>query len=262
MDRVIPFSTDRITNPYNPPSHNGVDLGYRQDEEMNKVFSNCYGEVIEVQRHQPHQPGSRLWGNFVLVRHPNGMLSRYCHLQDNIRVNPGDIVDSNTWMGNIGDSGDAEFKHLHFEVYDTNSNRIDPTPYLDNPIYDGNVFQYRVHIGDYGWQDWKNNGEIAGTTGESKRIEAIQINAPFEVQAKAHIQDIGWVDYGVINKDTIIGTTGQSKRLEDLCFKGKFRFRVHIQDTGWSAWTNADGVATLGTVGQSLRIEAIQFEEI
>jgi hypothetical protein len=93
MDRVIPFSTDRITNPYNPPSHNGVDLGYRQDEEMNKVYANCYGEVIEVQRHQPHQPGSRLWGNFVLVRHPNGMLSRYCHLQDNIRVNVGDKVD-------------------------------------------------------------------------------------------------------------------------------------------------------------------------
>ena len=28
---------------------------------------------------------------------------------------------------------------------------------------------------DYGWTNWKNNGEMAGTTGESKRMEAIEI---------------------------------------------------------------------------------------
>lgn len=123
-------------------------------------------------------------------------------------------------------------------------------------------FKYRSHVQDKGWLNWVGNGEISGTTGESRRMEAIQINAPFEIEAKAHIQDIGWVDYGKINKDTIIGTTGESKRLECLCLKGSFKYRVHISNYGWSAWTNADGICTLGTVGQSLSLEAIQIDYV
>ena len=34
---------------------------------------------------------------------------------------------------------------------------------------------YRVHVQDLGWQDWVYDGEMAGTTEESKRIEAIEI---------------------------------------------------------------------------------------
>lgn len=123
-------------------------------------------------------------------------------------------------------------------------------------------FKYRSHIQDIGWQEWKVNGETSGTTGESKRLEAIQIDAPFEIEASAHIEDIGWIDYGKITKDSIIGTVGESKRLECLKLKGNFKYRVHIEDSGWSAWTNADGICTLGSVGQSLRIEAIEMVEL
>ncbi|MDD3307479.1 MAG: family 16 glycosylhydrolase [Acetobacterium sp.] len=43
------------------------------------------------------------------------------------------------------------------------------------PVTDYAV-EYRVHIQDYGWsQGWKKDGAIAGTAGESKRLEAIQI---------------------------------------------------------------------------------------
>ena len=38
------------------------------------------------------------------------------------------------------------------------------------------TLEYRVHIQDYGWsQSWKKDGAIAGTAGESKRLEAIEI---------------------------------------------------------------------------------------
>lgn len=123
-------------------------------------------------------------------------------------------------------------------------------------------FRYRSHIENIGWQEWKVNGETSGTTGESLRLEAIQIDAPFEIEASAHLQDIGWVDYGKINKDTIIGTTGEHRRLECLKLKGNFKYRVHIERSGWSAWTNADGICTLGSVGQGLRIEAIEMMEL
>lgn len=102
-----------------------------------------------------------------------------------------------------------------------------------------------------------------GTTNQSKRLEAIRIKSQHcgDVYAKAHIQGIGWKDYGMVNKDTIIGTEGDSLRLECLCLKGNFEWRAHIQGTGWTQWTDADGVATLGTVGQSLRIEAVAMRK-
>lgn len=154
--------------------------------------------------------------------------------------------------------------------YDLNGSRIDanyiikdyPTIIRAMGLNHLSNIRYRSHIENIGWQDWKSNGETSGTTGESKRLEAIEIDAPFEIEAMAHIQDIGWVDYGKINKDSIIGTVGESKRLECLKLKGNFKFRVHIERSGWSAWTNADGICTLGSVGQSLRIEAIEILDL
>lgn len=122
--------------------------------------------------------------------------------------------------------------------------------------------KYNAHLENIGWQGWKSDGETAGTTGENRRLEAIKIDAPFEIEAMAHIQNLGWVDYGKITKDTVIGTTGEGLRLECLKLKGNFKYRVHIERSGWSAWTNADGICTLGSVGQSLRIEAIEMVEI
>lgn len=35
--------------------------------------------------------------------------------------------------------------------------------------------EYRAHCENIGWQDWKRDGEIAGTTGQSLRIEALEV---------------------------------------------------------------------------------------
>lgn len=122
--------------------------------------------------------------------------------------------------------------------------------------------RYQAQLEDYGWQEWKSDGEMAGTMRQSKRLEALRIDYKGEVYAKAHLQDIGWIDYGKINKDTIIGTVGESRRLECLCLKGNFKYRVHIEGMiGFTPWTDADGVCTQGTVGQGLRIEAIEIKE-
>ena len=121
--------------------------------------------------------------------------------------------------------------------------------------------RYMAHVEKDGWQDWKYNGEMAGTTDQKKRMEALRIDYP-EVSAKAHIQEKGWIDYGMITKDTIIGTVGEKLRLECLCLKGNFKYRIHQQEIGWTSWTEADGICTLGSVGQSLRIEAIEIREL
>lgn len=117
------------------------------------------------------------------------------------------------------------------------------------------TMKYRVHQQTYGWSDWKSEGNVAGTTGQAKRIEAIQIDpCGKKITVKAHIQGIGWRDYGVITKDTIIGTTGQGKRIEAIEIHGA-KIQSHIQTIGWAS----DYSNLQGTVGLGKRIEAIKI---
>ena len=34
---------------------------------------------------------------------------------------------------------------------------------------------YQTHVQDIGWQAWVSDGQIAGTTGKKKKIEALEI---------------------------------------------------------------------------------------
>lgn len=138
-DRVINESSKRITQNYG--GHSGVDLGWRQDENQNKVYANCKGVVVEVVDGLGNLQGStgvKSWGNYVLIKHGNGYHSRYAHLRSGILVKKGQEVDENTQLGVIGDSGNAYGRHLHFEVSTAYSSttRIDPTPYLTKVIYE------------------------------------------------------------------------------------------------------------------------------
>lgn len=125
---------------------------------------------------------------------------------------------------------------------------------------------YNGHVEDYGWLNPVSDGTTCGTTGQSLRLEAIQIDTRcmnLDIYAKAHIANEGWKDYGKIDNNTVIGTTGKSKALECICLNctnANLVYRVHIEGTGWSAWTKADGISTLGTVGQSLQLEAIEMK--
>ena len=78
--------------------------------------------------------------------------------------------------------------------------------------------QYTSHIQGDGWETQEHtNGELSGTQGESKRLEAIKINLPDHndlIQYQVHVQDIGWMDY--VSGGEIAGTTGQAKRIEAL----------------------------------------------
>lgn len=143
MSKVLYDSENRITRGYGN-GHNGVDLGwnsskYNSDQNYN-VYANCKGEVVETQTGIPNSPGAtgtRSWGNYVLLKHPNGMYSRYAHLKE-VKVNKGQTVDENTIIGIMGNTGNSNGTHLHFEVATgySSATRIDPTPYLTKAIYE------------------------------------------------------------------------------------------------------------------------------
>ncbi len=78
--------------------------------------------------------------------------------------------------------------------------------------------EYRAHVRNIGWQKYVSNGAIAGTTGKSLQMEAIQIKLTgelaekYNVEYRAHVKDIGWQKY--VSNGTIAGTTGKSLRME------------------------------------------------
>ena len=127
---------------------------------------------------------------------------------------------------------------------------------------------YSTHVQTYGWQATKYNGEVSGTSGESKRLEAIKINLvdPLydgSIEYTTHVQTYGWQDY--VSDGELSGTSGESKRLEairirlkgDMADKYDVYYRVHAQNIGWMGWAKNGQAA--GTAGYSYRLEAIQI---
>ena len=131
----------------------------------------------------------------------------------------------------------------------------------------GQEIQYRTHVQTYGWQDWKTDGETAGTTGEAKRLEAVEIRLDEAynggVTYRTHIQTYGWQDW--VSDGQQSGTTGKAKRLEAIeiqltgaaAEKYDVFYRVHIQSYGWLGW--AKNGETAGSVGHAKRLEALEI---
>ena len=129
---------------------------------------------------------------------------------------------------------------------------------------------YSTHVQDIGWQGYVKGGSTAGTTGQSKRLEAIRIklsnNTSYNgtIQYQTHIQDIGWQGWKM--NDEMSGTSGQSKRLEairikltdELAENYDIYYRVHAQEFGWLGW--AKNGESAGTAGYSYRLEAIEVK--
>ena len=134
---------------------------------------------------------------------------------------------------------------------------------------------YRTHVQSFGWQGWKYNGQMSGTSGQAKRLEGINIkltNKPYSgsIVYTTHVQSIGWQG-NENNPNTwfrdgqMAGTSGRAKRLEAIriALTGEMAehydvyYRVHAQTYGWLAWTKNGEAA--GTAGLSKRLEGIQI---
>jgi hypothetical protein len=84
---------------------------------------------VSVRTTGREQIKGRECGNAVIVAHPDGFESSYCHLQQgSVRVKPGDAVKAGQDMGRVGLSGDTEFAHLHFGLRQ-NGKLVDPFVY-------------------------------------------------------------------------------------------------------------------------------------
>lgn len=126
---------------------------------------------------------------------------------------------------------------------------------------------YRTHVENEGWQAWKYDGVMSGTSNKGLRLEGIQIKINglenVGVSYSTHVENIGWQDP---RKDGVMsGTSGDGLRLEAIkinltgtdALKYDVYYQVHAQNFGWLDW--AKNGENAGTAGFGNRLEAIKI---
>ena len=138
---------------------------------------------------------------------------------------------------------------------------------VQNAFADNKSVNYQTHVQDIGWQEWKHDGEVAGTENEAKRLEGIKINVDglpkgTNILYRTHIQDIGWQEWK--QNGEMSGTENEAKRLEGIQIKlegydsiYQIEYRTHVQDIGWQEWKQNGELS--GTENEAKRLEGINI---
>jgi len=101
-------------------THDGVDIAA---EDGQAVVASKDGIVI--------YSGNEIsgYGNMVIMRHSDGMITVYAHNKINV-VSEGDEIKRNQPIAEVGKTGSAGRPHLHFELR-INERTVDPIKYLE-----------------------------------------------------------------------------------------------------------------------------------
>lgn len=142
--------------------------------------------------------------------------------------------------------------------------------------------EYETHVRDIGWQDPVQDGQIAGTTGKNKPIEAIkirltgQLNEVYDVYYRVYVENKGWMGWTTGgNAAGSVGFAYSVKAIEIRLCKpdssnipemttpacltednmGMVVYNAHVQNVGWQKKVSDGAIA--GTTGKGLGIEAL-----
>ena len=117
------FGLRRLADEAAARHHDGIDIAAPMGTS---VYSASEGVVLRT----GYDPDG--YGQFIEVRHPNGMTTLYGHLS-RVEVASGMSVDEGQRIGLVGSTGRSTGPHLHFEVR-RNHQQIDPTRVLGRSL--------------------------------------------------------------------------------------------------------------------------------
>ena len=100
-----------ITSPYGYRKrfgrmHKGVDIGIHSNDTIYAAFDG----KVRLTAYE-----GRGYGNYIILRHPNGLETVYGHLNKHL-VKPDDVVRAGDPIGLGGSTGRSTGPHLHFET--------------------------------------------------------------------------------------------------------------------------------------------------
>jgi hypothetical protein len=90
--------------------------------EGRDVIASAPGTVVELENEVPGSSTAQPWGNYVLLQHSDGTLTRYAHLQYHSipprLLSLGQYASQGEKLGQEGMTGDATGPHVHFQRED------------------------------------------------------------------------------------------------------------------------------------------------
>lgn len=218
--RVLESGMCEITQSYQE-GHGGIDL-VREGYRLDNITAHSDGTVVQVIDNvnvtTPNEPTNP--GNMIRIEHGNGYQTRYLHLAYNsIKLRVGDKVREGQVIGFMGNTGNAFGAHLHFEVL-KDSNRIDPTEYLDKDFPQNNKVNvyYRVRTIKHGWlPEVKNLDDYAGFENSPITDVAIRVDRG-TIRYRVHVKGGNWLpyvtDYNI--NDAINGYAGNGRNIDAI----------------------------------------------
>lgn len=85
--------------------HYGIDIDLETGDEVYAAFEG----TVRISKYSPS------YGNYVIIRHLNGLETLYAHLSTR-HVSPGQYLQAGDVLGLGGNTGKSRGSHLHFEV--------------------------------------------------------------------------------------------------------------------------------------------------
>jgi len=108
-DFAMPTTNTRITSPFGPRwrrMHNGIDVKVQIGDTIVSAFDGKV-RIVKFER--------RGYGNYVVIRHDNGLETVYGHLSKHL-VKENQLVKAGEPIGLGGNTGRSTGSHLHFEI--------------------------------------------------------------------------------------------------------------------------------------------------
>ena len=95
-------------------NHFGIDIAAKY---LDNIYASGYGKVI-------FSGLNKDLGNTIIINHPGGFITMYAHNDSNM-VFQGEIVEKGQVIARIGETGNSQGPHLHFEIW-KNNKVLDP----------------------------------------------------------------------------------------------------------------------------------------
>ena len=115
-----------VSQGYDATKHTGIDISAEQGVA---VIAAADGTVSHIQTWDGSTTtGDQSYGNMVQITHADERTTLYAHLSK-VLVSSGDSVSAGETIGYVGNTGNADGAHLHFEVI-TSEGKADPAEYL------------------------------------------------------------------------------------------------------------------------------------
>ncbi|HEU4515566.1 MAG TPA: VCBS repeat domain-containing M23 family metallopeptidase [Nocardioidaceae bacterium] len=112
LDQELPFTCAEewtgTTRANHRPSSDSID--FNRDQDLGRLVVASAGGVVS----RVEDAGTRSYGKWVEITHPEGYSTLYAHLKAQWVV-PGQFVDQGAPIGRVGDTGAVTGAHLHYE---------------------------------------------------------------------------------------------------------------------------------------------------